>query len=75
MILILSMFFSKCMLSYPLIHKIAEEILTALRKYIISFGKLKKLQIENCLEFPNTLINNFCIENDIERIFSSPYQP
>ena len=67
--------FSKFIFSYVLINKTADEVLIALRKYILSFGKFKKLQIDNGLEFRNTIIKNFCIENDIERIFSPPYQP
>lgn len=67
--------FPKFVFSYLLINKTADEVLIALRKYILSFGKFKKLQTYNGLEFRNTIINNFCIENDIERIFSPPYQP
>lgn len=67
--------FSKWMFSYPLLHKSAEEILICLRKYIISFGRFNKLQTDNGLEFKNMIINNFCIENSIERLYSPPYQP
>ena len=67
--------FSKWMFSYQLIKKTANEVLISLRKFILCFGKFKKLQTDNCLEFKNHIINNFCIENDIERIYSPPYYP
>ena len=67
--------FSKWVFSYPLKHKNCQEILLALRKYIISFGMCRKLQTDNGREFRNAIINNFCIENNIERLFSPPYLP
>ena len=67
--------FSKWLFSYPLKEKTGKEVLLNLRKYLISFGICKKLQTDNGLEFKNVLINNFCIDNQIERIFSPPYTP
>ena len=45
--------FSKWVFSYPLITKNANEILICLRRYILSFGLVKKLQTDNGLEFRN----------------------
>lgn len=59
---------SKWVFSYPLKHKNSQEILVALRKYILSFGICRKLQTDNGGEFRNAIINNFCIENNIERL-------
>lgn len=42
---------------------------------IISFGSCKKLQTDNGTEFRNNLINNYCIENNVEHIYSPPYHP
>ena len=60
---------------YFLLKKSAEDILIYLRKHIISFWSFKKLQFDNRLEFKNTIINNYCIEHNIERIYSPLYQP
>ena len=67
--------FSKWLFSFPLIHRNSQEILIALRKYLLSFGICKKLQTDNAFEFRSAIINNFCIENNIQRIFSPPYHP
>ena len=67
--------FSKWIFSYGLKEKTGFEVLICLRKFILSFGICKKLQTDNGLEFKNVLINNYCIENNIERIFSPPYHP
>ena len=67
--------FSKWLFSFPLVTKSSTEILVALRKYIESFGLCKKLQTDNGLEFKNILITNYCIENNIERLYSPPYHP
>ena len=65
--------FSKWVFFYPLKYKNCQEILVALRKYIISFGICRKLQTDNGREFRNAIINNFWIENNIEHLFSPPY--
>ena len=67
--------FSKWLYSYTLKSKNGNEILIKLRHYIISFGLCKKLQTDNGLEFKNIEINNYCIDNNIERIYSPPYHP
>ena len=67
--------FSKWMWSYPLIHRDSQEILIALRKYLLCFGMCKKIQTDKAYEFRSSIINNFCIENNIERVFSPPYHP
>ena len=67
--------FSKWMWSYPLIHNDLQEILIALRKFLLCFGMCKKIQTDNAYEFRSSIINNFCIENNIERVFSPPYHP
>ena len=67
--------FSKWLFSFPLITKSSKEVLIAFRKFIESFGVCKKLQTDNCLEFKNVILTNYCIGNKIERLYSPPYHP
>ena len=46
-----------------------------LKKFIFSFGTPEILQSDNGSEYKNELISNFCVENKIKQIFSSPYRP
>ena len=67
--------FSKWYYGYLLHSKEAEEVLKNIEIYIENFGKPKILQTDNGKEFDNQHINNYCKENDIKLIHSSPYHP
>jgi transposase InsO family protein len=55
--------------------KSAEEILLKIDNYIQSFGEPKIFQSDNGSEFSNRLLKNYCTENNIKLVFSSPYHP
>ena len=54
---------------YPLINRNSQEILIASRKYLLCFGKRKKIQTDNAYVYRSSVINNFCIEDITERVF------
>ena len=58
---------------FPLKTKTAEEVLKNLEKYIENFWVPKILQVDNGTEFTNKLLDNYCINNNIKLIYSSPY--
>ena len=65
--------FSKWMWSYPLINRNSQEILIELRKYLLCFGMCKKIQTDKAYEYCSSIINNFCIEDNIERVLPPPH--
>ena len=67
--------FSKFMWSYAITNNNAKNILIILKQFIFSFGTPEILQSDNGSEYKNELISNFCVENKIKQIFSSPYRP
>ena len=67
--------FSKFLWSYPIETNTAQNILTSLKQFIFSFGSPEILQSDNGSEYKNSLMANFCNENNIKQIFSSPYKP
>ena len=67
--------FTKWYQGYCLINKTSEEVLSCIDSYIQSFGKPIILQADNGLEFSNTLLNNYCINNDIKLIHGRVRHP
>ena len=67
--------FSKWYYGYLLPNKEAKNVLNKIEQYILSFGVPKILQCDNGGEFKNSLLENYCINNNIKLIFSSPYHP
>ena len=67
--------FSKWYYGYLLKSKKCEEILKYIEMFCELFGAPKILQTDNGGEFKNNTLQNFCIENDIKLIHSSPYHP
>ena len=67
--------FSKWYYGYLLKTKEAEEILKKIEIFIESFGKPKILQTDNGKEFDNQYLKNYCEDNGIKLIHSSPYHP
>ena len=67
--------FSKWYGGFLLKKNTSEEVLKNLEKYIENFGVPKILQVDNGTEFTNKLLDNYCINNNIKLIHSSPYHP
>ena len=67
--------FSKWYGGYLLKTKSAEEVLKNIEKYIENFGTPKILQVDNGTEFTNALLDNYCKNNNIKLVHSSPYHP
>ena len=67
--------FSKWYYGYLLHTKEAKEILKYIEMFCENFGYPKILQTDNGKEFKNEVINNFCLDQDIKLIHSSPYHP
>ena len=67
--------FSKWYYGYLLKNKTKEEVLKKIELFCELFGIPKILQTDNGGEFKNNIIENFCNENNIKLIHSSPYHP
>ena len=52
-----------------------KNILSCIDSYIQSYGKPVILQTDNGLEFSNSQLNNYCINNDIKNIHGLPKHP
>ena len=49
--------------------------LNCFKEFCILVGTPKILQTDNGAEYKNNLFKNYCDENNIKHIFSSPYHP
>lgn len=58
--------FSKWYQGYCLKTKSVDEVLFCIDSFIEAFGKPHILQEDNELEFSNSEINNYCVNNDIK---------
>ena len=67
--------FSKWYQGYPLKTKNSEEILTYIDLFIQSFGNPVIFQSDNGLEFCNSDLTNYCINNDIKIVHGRPRHP
>ena len=67
--------FSKFMMSIPIENNNADHILLCLKKYFNTLGYPKILQTDNGTEYKNNTIENFCVSNKIQHIFSTPRHP
>ena len=67
--------YSKLTGSYLLVKKEANEVLNALNNFISIYGSPSSLQCDNGLEFKNKKIKEFCLQNNINLIFSSVRHP
>ena len=67
--------FSKWYGGYLLKTKTADEVLNKIEIYCENFGFPKILQVDNGTEFTNNLLDNYCENNNIRLIHSSPYHP
>ena len=67
--------FSKWYYGYLLTSKKAEEVFNKIEIFIENFGKPKILQVDNGGEFDNRIIKNYCTDNNIIIVHSSPYHP
>ena len=67
--------FSKWYYGYLLINKEGKNILNKIDQYNQSFGYPKILQCDNGGEFKNNFLEQYCAENNIKLIFSSPFHP
>ena len=57
---------------YLLTNKEAKNIVNKIEQYVLSFGIPKTLQYNNGEEFKNKILENYCINNNIKLIFSTP---
>ena len=67
--------FSKFCQSYPLNTKESLEIYSKIKSFIEIDGKPNYLIKDNGKEFKNTLLKNFCKENQITFLNGLPYSP
>ena len=67
--------FSKWYQGYALKTKKSDEVLAYIDSFIQSFGKPVILQTDNGLEFCNSELNNYCINNDIKIVHGRPHHP
>jgi len=67
--------FSKWYYGYLLKTKTKDEVLKKIEMFCELFGTPKILQTDNGGEFKNNDLENFCEENNIKLIHSSPYHP
>ena len=67
--------FSKWIWSYEIKEKTAHDCLLCLMHYVYPFGCPKKLHTDNGKEFKNIHFNIFCSDNNINQVFSKPYNP
>ena len=67
--------FSKWYYGYLLINKEGKNILNKIDQYNQSFGYPKILQCDNGGEFKNNFLEQYCAENNVKLIFSSPFHP
>lgn len=44
-------------------------------EFINTIGKPRKIHIDNGIEFSNTILESFCLKNNIKQIFGYPYHP
>lgn len=67
--------FSKWYYGYLLTNKEAKNVLNKIEQYILSFGLPKILQYDNGGEFKNKIIENYCINNNNNKLILSSYHP
>ena len=67
--------FSKYLKSYVIIENNAENILICLKDFCFFVGIPNILQTDNGIEYKNNILNNFCLETNINHVFSSPHHP
>ena len=67
--------FSKWYYGYLLNTKEGPDVLKKIEIFIENFGKPTILQTDNGKEFDNHYLNNYCNDNGIKLIHSSPYHP
>ena len=63
------------MMSFPIETNDAVNALNCFKEFCILVGTPKILQTDNGGEYKNNLFKNYCDENNIKHIFSSPYHP
>lgn len=61
--------------SFPVKENNAENVLLAIKEFCYYVGFPKILQTYNGLEYNNSIIDNFCINNNIKHIKSRPRHP
>ena len=68
-------YFSKYILSYPLIQKNTDNLLLGIKEFCYTLGVSNILRTDNGLEFLNSKLKNFLIEHNIIFIQSRPLNP
>jgi len=67
--------FSKFSNSYLLNTKEKYEIFVHIREFIDKYGKPNYLVTDNCREFKNDVLGEYCKNNNIKSIHGLPYRP
>jgi hypothetical protein len=67
--------FTKWFWCYPIKEKTGEVYLLCFKQYIYAFGPQKKLHSDIGREFKNHLFFTYYMENNINHVFSKPYNP
>lgn len=68
-------YFNKYMASFPITDNNAKNALLSIKEFCIFIAFPKILQTDNGAEYCNNLIDNFCMENNIQYITSIPRHP
>ena len=67
--------FSKYGYCYILNNKRSDTVLGNIKDFINKFGKPLSIQSDNGKEFANSLLSEYCINNNIKLIHGRPYHP
>ena len=67
--------FSKFLMSFPIVQNDAINTLNCIKEFCVLKGMPKIIQSDNGSEYKNSLIEEFCNNNNIKHIYSSPYHP
>ena len=68
-------YFSKYMMSYPVIKNDSINALNAIKQFCLMIGIPQIIQSDNGSEYRNSLFEEFCLQKNIKHIFSSPHNP
>jgi transposase InsO family protein len=59
----------------PIIKNTAKNIIFCIKSFCLWIGNPLILQSDNGVEYKNKLVDEFCLNNNIKHIYSSPFHP
>ena len=68
-------YFSKYMMSYAVPKNDSVNCLNCVKQFCLMIGFPNIIQTDNGSEYKNSLFDEFCINKNINNIYSSPYHP